>query len=99
MSKGQKLYVGNIPFTTDEHELRELFGQHGPVYDVKVITDRETGRSRGFAFVTMDEQGAQAAIEKLNGLVHGGRQLTVNEAKEREQRGGDRRYDRRDSYR
>ena len=78
----KKLYVGNIPFTTTESELEELFSQHGTVSSVKVITDRDTGRSRGFAFVEMDN-GADAAIESLDGRDMGGRSLRVNEAQER----------------
>ena len=91
MSK--KLYVGNLPFTTTADDLREVFGEHGTVTSAQVISDRETGRSRGFAFVEMAD-GADAAIEKLNGAQLQGRTLTVNEAKPREDRprsgGGDR---------
>ena len=83
----KKLYVGNLPFTTTEEELKEMFGQHGEVTSAKVITDRETGRSRGFAFVEMDENGATAAMRALDGNQFGGRPLRVNEAQERE-RGG-----------
>ncbi len=78
----KKLYVGNIPFSTTESELEELFSQHGTVSSVAVITDRDTGRSRGFAFVEMDD-GADAAIESLDGKDMGGRSLRVNEAQER----------------
>ncbi|TAH34470.1 MAG: RNA-binding protein [Planctomycetota bacterium] len=81
------IYVGNIPFTTQEGELRTLFGQYGEVTAVSVITDRETGRSRGFAFVEMakDEEG-RAAITAVNGSQMGGRSLVVNEARPREAR-------------
>ncbi|MEN8160028.1 MAG: RNA-binding protein [Myxococcota bacterium] len=82
----KKLYVGNLPFTTTEEDLRELFAQHGEVSSAKVITDRETGRSRGFAFVEM-ASGAEEAMRALDGNQFGGRPLRVNEAQERE-RGG-----------
>ncbi len=81
----QKLYVGNLPFTCTENELRELFGQHGAVTSVKLITDRDTGKPRGFAFVEMSD-GGNAAIEALDGTDFGGRAIRVNEAKEREDR-------------
>jgi RNA recognition motif-containing protein len=77
----QKLYVGNLPFSATEEDLRQVFAQHGEVRSVSVITDRETGRPRGFAFVEM-ENGA-AAIAALNGTDFGGRALTVNEARDR----------------
>jgi RNA recognition motif-containing protein len=91
----KKLYVGNIPFSATEADLRDLFGRHGTVSSVKVITDRETGRPRGFAFVEMDANGAQEAMRALDGTQFGGRPLRVNEAMERE-RGGDRGGDRGD---
>ena len=77
-----KLYVGNLPFRTTEDELKEHFGAHGNVSEVVIITDRETGRSRGFGFVTMpeDDEGRKA-IEELNGQEMDGRPLTVNEAR------------------
>jgi RNA recognition motif-containing protein len=84
----KKLYVGNLPFSTTEAELRDLFGRHGSVESVKVITDRETGRSRGFAFVEMDANGAADAIRALDGTDMGGRSLRVNEAQERSGGGG-----------
>jgi RNA recognition motif-containing protein len=84
----KKLYVGNLPFSTTEAELRDLFGRHGSVESVKVITDRETGRSRGFAFVEMDANGAGEAIRALDGTDMGGRSLRVNEAQERSGGGG-----------
>ena len=80
------LYVGNIPYSASEDDIRALFEQHGDVESVKLINDRETGRFRGFGFVQMDEGGAGAAIESLNGSDFGGRTLRVNEAREREQR-------------
>ena len=86
MSK--KLYVGNLPFSTTEEELRDLFGEHGDVESVKVITDRETGRSRGFAFVEMEAGAADAAMRALDGKELGGRSLRVNEAQERRGGGG-----------
>lgn len=83
MSK--KLYVGNLSFQTTEDELREVFGQYGQVTSAQVVMDRETGRSRGFAFVEMAE-GADQAIAAMNGAQLGGRTLTVNEARPREER-------------
>ena len=78
------IYVGNLPFDTDSARLEELFAQHGPVTKAQVITDRETGRSRGFGFVEMGSaDAAERAISALNGKDLGGRQLTVNLAKER----------------
>ena len=76
------IYVGNLPYDASEAKLEELFGACGAVSNAKVITDRETGRSRGFGFVEMsnDDEG-RAAIEKLNGTDMGGRDLIVNEAK------------------
>ena len=82
-----KLYVGNLSFETTENDLRELFAQHGTVTDVAILNDRETGRSRGFGFVTFtDATGANAAIAALNGKEVPGRALTVNEARAREER-------------
>ncbi|MCG3178198.1 MAG: hypothetical protein BIFFINMI_00523 [Phycisphaerae bacterium] len=84
---GKKLYVGNLPYTTDTAALEQLFGSHGTVESVQIITDRETGRSKGFGFVEMGSQEeANAAIQALNGQQHEGRALTVNEAKPREER-------------
>lgn len=79
----KKIYVGNLPFTVTDDELRELFGQHGTVESVNVITDRETGRPRGFGFIEMDATGADTAISALNGASLGGRSLNVNEARPR----------------
>src|SRR5439155_26038681 len=80
-------YVGNLPFNTTSDELREAFAQYGTVTRVQVITDRETGRSRGFGFVEMEE-GADEAVTKMNGAMFQGRTLTVNEARPREPRQG-----------
>ncbi len=83
------LYVGGLPYRTNEEALRELFAGIGEVASVRVITDRETGQSKGFAFVEMaDDAGAQAAITQLNGYQLEGRSLTVNEARPREERSG-----------
>jgi len=77
-----KLYVGNLSFSTTEHELRDLFSPHGTVTDVHVVTDRMSGESRGFAFVTMGNRSeGQAAISALEGHSADGRNLTVNEAR------------------
>ena len=84
-----KLYVGNMSFKTTEDDLRNAFGQFGSVTDVYIANDRETGRPRGFAFVTMGTaEEAKAAAEKLNGNDLDGRALTVNEAKPKEEMGG-----------
>ncbi len=83
----KNLYVGNLPFNTTSDDLREAFAQYGTVTRVQVITDRETGRSRGFGFVEM-EDGADEAVTKMNGASFQGRTLTVNEARPREARSG-----------
>ena len=84
-----KLYVGNLSFKTTEDELRSAFGQFGAVTDVYVAMDKMTGRPRGFAFVTMGTgEEAKVAAEKMNGVDLGGRQLTVNEARPKEERPG-----------
>ena len=81
------IFVGNLAFSTTDHDLRQLFEQYGAVDTINVITDRDTGRSKGFGFVEMPEsQAAQAAMQGLNGKEHDGRALTVNEAKPREPR-------------
>ena len=87
---GQRLYVGNLPFSADEEQVRELFAQNDrTVHEVKLITDRDTGRPRGFGFVEMGSgDEADAAIRELNGTDFGGRALTVNEARERTGGGG-----------
>ncbi len=86
MSK--KLYVGNLSFSTSEDELRDVFAAYGEVLSVALITDRETGRLRGFGFVEMDDAGAAAAIQGLNGTEVGGRTLKVNEAQDKPRGGG-----------
>ena len=89
---GKKLYVGNLPFSATEQDLSETFAQCGTVDSVKIITDRDTGRSKGFGFVEMStDDEAQKAISKFNGADYDGRAMTVNEAKPmapRENRGG-----------
>lgn len=86
---GRRLYVGNLAFNTTDAELQELFSAHGTVSSAQVITDRDTGRSKGFGFVEMaDEAAAQAAIDALNGTQHNGRKITVNEAKPKEAKSG-----------
>lgn len=83
------IYVGNLSYDTDNNSLRALFETHGAVSDARVIEDRQTGRSRGFGFVEMpNDSEAQAAIDALNGQEIEGRTLTVNQARERESRGG-----------
>jgi len=77
------VYVGNLPFNTTNADLEALFGEYGQVDSAAVITDRDTGRSRGFGFVEMPDTAANEAIEKLNGADYGGRQLTVNQARPR----------------
>jgi cold-inducible RNA-binding protein len=84
----KKLFVGNIPHSTTEAELRTLFEAHGKVEQVSVVTDRDTGRSRGFAFVEMADSGeAEKAIAALNGKDLGGRTLNINEARPKTERG------------
>jgi RNA recognition motif-containing protein len=80
----KRIYVGNLSYDTTEDELRQIFGQHGEVGSVNLITDRETGRPRGFGFVEME--GADAAISALHNTEVGGRTLTVNEARPRNDR-------------
>jgi len=88
MSK--KIYVGNLSYQTTEGDLTTLFEQVGQVDSVNVITDRDTGRSKGFAFVEMSNEDADKAITQLNGTEVSGRTLTVNEARPREERSGNR---------
>jgi RNA-binding proteins (RRM domain) len=76
----KSLYVGNLPWSATEEEVRDLFASHGNVNAVKLISDRETGRARGFGFVEMDEADAAGAVEALDGASFGGRTLRVNEA-------------------
>jgi RNA recognition motif-containing protein len=80
------LYVGNLPWATKAEDLQEVFSQYGEVISTRVITDRETGRSRGFGFVEVADEDAENIIAALNGAEMGGRVLTVNEAKVREER-------------
>jgi RNA recognition motif-containing protein len=88
---GRKLYVGGLPYSVTEGQLQEIFAAHGTVESAKVITDKFTGKPRGFGFVEMSSGGeAQRAIQALNGTELGGRTLTVNEARPMESRGGDR---------
>ena len=86
MSKN--IYVGNLPFSVTEEDIRELFERHGTVESVSLITDRDTGRAKGFGFVEMDEAGAAKAMQALDGQEFGGRDLRVNEARERRTGGG-----------
>ncbi|HEY8518196.1 MAG TPA: RNA-binding protein [Candidatus Binatia bacterium] len=84
---GRKLYVGNLPFSVDSSALERIFADFGTVESATVVSDRESGRSRGFGFVEMSSfEEAEAAINALNGQQHGGRPLTVNEAKPRDDR-------------
>ena len=83
-----KLYVGNLSFDTTEERLQSLFQEHGAVTSAAIVTDRDTGRPRGFGFVEMDDSAAKAAMSVLNGKEIDGRELTVNEAKPRAQSAG-----------
>ncbi len=84
---GRKLYVGNLSYGVDSSALEQLFAPHGTVESAEIISDRETGRSKGFGFVQMaSDEEAQAAIAAMNGQQHDGRALTVNEARPREER-------------
>lgn len=86
---GKKLYVGNLPYSATEAQLRTLFSQVGETTDVAIIKDRETGKSKGFGFVEMaTDEDAQEAIKRFNGYSLDNRPLTVNEARPREERGG-----------
>ena len=82
----KKLYVGNLPYSTGEAELRELFEPFGTVHSANVIVDRETGRTKGFGFVELDDEPADNGREELNGNPFGGRNIRVDEAKPRENR-------------
>ena len=86
-----KIHVGNLPFSATEEELRQLFAQYGTVQSVSLVTDRDTGRPRGFGFVEMSGPDASRAIQNLNGKNMGGRSLRVNEAQERQGGPGPRR--------
>jgi RNA recognition motif-containing protein len=92
-----RLYVGGLPYQTTEQDLIDLFEQIGQVTFTTIITDRDTGRSKGFGFVEMsDDEAARTAIERLNGSMLGNRTITVNEAHERPSGGGNRGYQRRE---
>ncbi|MEJ2685623.1 MAG: RNA-binding protein [Gammaproteobacteria bacterium] len=82
----KSIYVGNLPFSASDEDIRTLFSQYGTVHAVKLVMDRETGRPRGFGFVEMEAGDAATAIERLNGTEFGGRTLRVNEARERADR-------------
>ena len=82
----KSIYVGNLPWSATEEDVREAFASYGDVTSVKLVEDRETGRPRGFGFVEMDDQSALAAIEALDGTDFGGRNLKVNEARPRTER-------------
>lgn len=84
----KKIYVGNLPFSATDAQVRDLFGQHGTVHSVALIEDRDTGRPRGFGFVEMDDAEATTAIQAIDGNSMDGRNLNVNEARPRENRGG-----------
>ena len=86
--KSMKIYVGNMPFSMNEEQMRNLFAEFGEVESVNVITDRETGRPRGFAFVEMRDADARKAIQELSEREIDGRKLNINEARPREDRGG-----------
>jgi cold-inducible RNA-binding protein len=83
-----KIYVGNLPFTATDEEIRALFAAHGTVESVSLPTDRDTGRPRGFGFVEMSQSDASRAIQNLNGVDMGGRPLKVSEAQDRPRGGG-----------
>jgi cold-inducible RNA-binding protein len=87
---GKRMYVGNLSYQTTESDLTNLFEQVGPVESVNIITDRDTGRSKGFGFVEMSNEDAEKAIAQFNGTELNGRSLTVNEARPREERSGGR---------
>jgi RNA recognition motif-containing protein len=96
---GKKLYVGNLTYGVTDGDLQNMFSPHGTVQSAQVIMDRDTGRSKGFGFVEMDNsEQAQAAIAALNGKENDGRALTVNEARPREERGSGQRSGGRRSY-
>jgi RNA recognition motif-containing protein len=96
----KRIYVGNLPFTSNEEDVRALFASYGEVVSVTLPNDRETGRPRGFGFVEMDNDAADQAIRSLDGKEFGGRSLRVNEARESERGGGGgpRRDDRRGGF-
>ena len=81
------IYVGNLPFSAKEDDLRDIFSEYGEVKSAKIITDRETGRSRGFGFIEMSDSDAKKAIDTLNGAELEGKQLTINEARQKREGG------------
>ena len=85
---GKRIFVGNLPFSATDGQLNELFSKHGEVVSAEIVKDRFTERSRGFGFVELENDAADQAVSQLNGTEYGGRQLKVNEAREREPRGG-----------
>ena len=91
----KRIYVGNLPFDATNEAVRAAFEAYGTVHDVSLVTDRDTGRPRGFGFVEMDPESASAAIEGLNNKDFGGRDLNVNEARERSSGGKNSEYSRR----
>jgi len=84
----KKIYVGNLPFSATEDEIKELFGQHGTVHSVALIMDRETGRPRGFGFIEVDDNDLSTMIQNLDGKEMDGRALRVNEAQDKPRGGG-----------
>ena len=84
----KKIYVGNLPFSATEDEIKELFGQHGTVHSVALIMDRETGRPRGFGFIEVDDEALSGMIQNLDGKEMDGRALRVNEAQDKPRGGG-----------
>ena len=79
----QKLYVGNLPYRTTENDVRELFAKYKPIHSTVLIADRETGRSRGFGFIELDEGNAEVALTELGDTIYGGRTLRMSKAKDR----------------
>jgi RNA recognition motif-containing protein len=88
----KRIYIGNLPFSATEEEVRELFEEYGKVNSVNLITDRDTGRFRGFGFIEMEDADAVSAIKSLNGQDFGDRPLRVSEARDRQQKPRGRRY-------
>jgi len=86
LDSDMRIYVGNLKYEVDDNELRDAFEEYGQVLDAKVMMDRETGRSRGFGFVEMNDDDGQTAINEMNGKMLGGRAVVVNEARERKPR-------------
>jgi len=80
----QKLYIGNLPYRTTENDVRKLFTKYEPIHSVVLISDRETGRSRGFGFIELEEVNAESAITELGDTIFGGRNLRISKAKDRD---------------